>query len=78
MDDRAWIATRKGLFELQRTGLAWRIARVSFLGEPVTMMLPTPSFAVTVRLSVDVVASMVSPTVALIERPRLPVGRRSA
>lgn len=40
MDDRAWIATRKGLFELQRAGLAWRIVRVSFLGEPVTMMLP--------------------------------------
>jgi hypothetical protein len=40
MDHRAWIATRKGLFELQRTGLAWRITRVSFLGEPVTMLLP--------------------------------------
>lgn len=39
-DSRAWVATRKGLFELQRTGLAWRIARVSFLGEPVTMLLP--------------------------------------
>jgi hypothetical protein len=40
MNDRAWIATRKGLFELRRTGVAWRIARVSFLGEPVTMLLP--------------------------------------
>ena len=39
MDHRAWIATRKGLFELQRTGLAWRIARTSFLGEPVTLVL---------------------------------------
>lgn len=38
---RAWVATRKGLFELQREGAnAWRIARVSFLGEPVTMLLP--------------------------------------
>lgn len=37
---RAWVATRKGLFELQRLGLAWRVARVSFLGEPVTMVLP--------------------------------------
>ena len=40
MDDRAWVATRKGLFELQRAGSAWRIARSSFLGEPVTMLLP--------------------------------------
>jgi hypothetical protein len=40
MDARAWVATRKGLFELQRMGLAWRIARVSFLGEPVSMLLP--------------------------------------
>ena len=40
MNDRAWIATRKGLFELRRQGLGWRIARVSFLGEPVTMLLP--------------------------------------
>jgi photosystem II stability/assembly factor-like uncharacterized protein len=41
MDDRAWVATRKGLFELSRTGAsAWRIARVSFLGEPVSMLLP--------------------------------------
>ena len=42
-DDRAWVATRKGLFELQRSaGSAggWRIARSSFLGEPVTLMLP--------------------------------------
>ena len=40
MDHRAWVATRKGLFELQRVGLAWRITRSSFLGEPVTMLLP--------------------------------------
>jgi hypothetical protein len=40
MDQRAWIATRKGLFELQRSGSGWRIVRVSFLGEPVTLMLP--------------------------------------
>ena len=40
MDSRAWVATRKGLFELQRMGLAWRIAHVSFLGEPVSMLLP--------------------------------------
>ena len=37
--DRAWAATRKGLFELQRRNGAWRIARESFLGEPVSMLL---------------------------------------
>ena len=40
MDHRAWVATRKGLFELQRQGQGWRIARSSFLGEPVTLLLP--------------------------------------
>ena len=36
---RAWVATRKGLFELHRSGAAWRIERISFLGEPVSMVL---------------------------------------
>jgi hypothetical protein len=45
MTDRAWIATRKGLFELRREGSAWRIARASFLGEPVSMVLPPPHAA---------------------------------
>jgi hypothetical protein len=40
MNDRAWVATRKGLFELRRHGAAWRIARSCFLGEPVSMLLP--------------------------------------
>lgn len=40
MEDRAWVATRKGLFELRRTGHAWSIAHASFLGEPVSMVLP--------------------------------------
>ena len=40
MEQRAWVATRKGLFELQRRSGAWAIARSSFLGEPVSMMLP--------------------------------------
>ena len=40
MDDRAWVATRKGLFEMRRSGAHWRVERVSFLGEPVTMLLP--------------------------------------
>ena len=39
MADRAYAATRKGLFELQRRGDTWRIARESFLGEPVSMLL---------------------------------------
>jgi photosystem II stability/assembly factor-like uncharacterized protein len=38
--DRAWAATRKGLFELRRQGSAWHIERVSFLAEPVSMLLP--------------------------------------
>ena len=40
MENRAWIATRKGLFEMQRKAGAWAIERVSFLGEPVSMVLP--------------------------------------
>src|SRR3954468_11161766 len=37
---RAWVATRKGLFELRRKGGSWAIERVSFLAEPVSMLLP--------------------------------------
>ncbi|MFO1295011.1 MAG: exo-alpha-sialidase [Rubrivivax sp.] len=40
MNDRAWIATRKGLFEMRLHGGAWQIERTSFLGEPVSMVLP--------------------------------------
>ncbi len=39
-DDRAWVATRKGLFELRRRGADWRIAHAHFLGEPVSAVLP--------------------------------------
>ena len=38
--DRAWVATKKGLFELRLHGGLWGIVRSSFLGEPVTMLLP--------------------------------------
>lgn len=40
MEDRAWVATRKGLFELRRRDGAWAIAATHFLGEPVSMVLP--------------------------------------
>jgi hypothetical protein len=34
------VATRKGLFELRRNAGDWGVAGVSFLGEPVSMVLP--------------------------------------
>lgn len=40
MEARAWVATRKGLFELTRRGGAWRLGNPSFLAEPVSMLLP--------------------------------------
>jgi hypothetical protein len=39
-NERAWVATKKGLFELRRRRDAWGIEHVSFLGEPVSMFLP--------------------------------------
>ena len=39
-EQRAWAATCKGLFELRRRSGNWAMERVSFLGEPVTMVLP--------------------------------------
>ena len=32
MERRAWVATRKGLFEMRRRAGSWAIERVSFLG----------------------------------------------
>ena len=40
MNDRAWVATRKGLIELRRRADAWQVARASFVGDPVSMVLP--------------------------------------
>lgn len=40
MTSRAWAATRKGLFELRQAPAGWDVARVHFLGEPVSMLLP--------------------------------------
>ena len=42
MTDRLFVATRKGLFTLTRSGTRrrWRIGAPRFLGDPVTMVLP--------------------------------------
>ncbi|HZX25440.1 MAG TPA: exo-alpha-sialidase [Telluria sp.] len=39
MMQRALIATRKGLFELERSAAGWQVAATHFLGEPVSMAL---------------------------------------
>jgi hypothetical protein len=36
-----WVATRKGLFRYERHAGGWRTAGPAFLGEPVSMVLPT-------------------------------------
>ena len=43
MNPRAWVATRKGLFELQRRAAGWAVAGVHLFGEPVSMLLPPQS-----------------------------------
>ena len=40
MSERCYLATRKGLFHFHRRDASWELERVSFLGEPVTMLLP--------------------------------------
>jgi hypothetical protein len=47
MSDRLLVATRKGLFKVERGegengGGAWRVTGASFLGDPVKMVLPDP------------------------------------
>jgi len=39
MHDRAYLSTRKGLFELQRKAAGWELGPVHFLGEPVSITL---------------------------------------
>jgi hypothetical protein len=39
MSERAFLSTRKGLFELRRQGDAWEIGPSHFLGEPVSVTL---------------------------------------
>jgi hypothetical protein len=40
MNDRLYVGTRKGLFELDRARGGWKIARAWFLGDNVPMLLP--------------------------------------
>jgi photosystem II stability/assembly factor-like uncharacterized protein len=42
MNQRAYLSTRKGLFELANSGGGWEFGPVHFLGEPVSMALPDP------------------------------------
>ncbi|WP_017878021.1 WD40/YVTN/BNR-like repeat-containing protein [Janthinobacterium sp. CG3] len=42
MTERAYLATRKGLFELAVDTGHWRLAALSFLGDPVSMVLADP------------------------------------
>ena len=42
MHDRAYLSTRKGLFELQRTAAGWEPGPLHFLGEPVSVTLADP------------------------------------
>lgn len=42
MSERAYLSTRKGLFELCKEGGRWGFGPVHFLGEPVSMTLPDP------------------------------------
>jgi hypothetical protein len=42
MGETIHVATRKGLFRLGRRGAGWGVERVSFLGDPVTMVLDDP------------------------------------
>ncbi len=40
MSDQMFVATRKGLFRIDRSGSGWKIAQAAFLGDSVTMVLP--------------------------------------
>lgn len=39
MADRLFVATRKGLFTLDRPGRGWRVTRTAFLGDPVSIVM---------------------------------------
>lgn len=42
MSDRLYVATRKGLFRIDRVAAQWRIGEPVFLGDSVSMVLPDP------------------------------------
>ena len=42
MSTRCHVATRKGLFTLERGGSAWEVTRVSFLGDNCTLVMHDP------------------------------------
>ena len=42
MSDRCHVATRKGLFSLERGSAGWSVARVSFLGDNCTLVMHDP------------------------------------
>jgi photosystem II stability/assembly factor-like uncharacterized protein len=42
MSHRCYVATRKGLFSLQRTGSRWEISQVNFLGDNCTLVMHDP------------------------------------
>src|SRR5262245_31718690 len=42
MSTRCYVATRKGLFTLDRGGSSWSVARVSFLGDNCTLLMHDP------------------------------------
>ena len=43
MPQQLWVGTRKGLFGLEHGSDGWHIASRSFLGDPVSMVLPDPA-----------------------------------
>ena len=42
MSDRCYVATRKGLFTVDRTSTKWSISRATFVGDNVTLMMHDP------------------------------------
>ena len=42
MSTRCHVATRKGLFTLERSAGGWKVARVSFLGDNCTLAMHDP------------------------------------
>jgi hypothetical protein len=42
MSERLLLGTRKGLFDIRRTGRSWEIASTRFIGDPISMVLADP------------------------------------